>query len=353
MSVSAATAAKRRRAGNIVSTPLFKPTSAPLENTVQRRTNLHQSGSRQQIPPQQPQQRTPMPETVDSQPNMQRPMSLQQVISVFDKRLLHIEGHIIKTGSENSQHNKVDSSSITKDMDTLKESIRENLDGQFSEFDHRYQLLANEISNLKQIVLKLQSYSLEINKSLMDERNEILSKLDNVQEKVEETIDASTNTLEEENIIFDVSSSDVKQEFIENACDDMEEEVVEKQSDQSKNPENIMKELVDQVVEQNAEPKEDDIVEEQNAEPKEDDIVEEQNAEPKEDDIVEEQNAEHKEDDIVEEQNTEHNEDDIMEEDQVARPTEDEEVVEEQVTDQENSKQKKKRKNKNVVAISV
>lgn len=313
MSVSAATAAKRRRAGNIVSTPLFKPTSAPLENTVQRRTNIPQPGARQQIPPQQqPQQRTPMPETVDSQPNMQRPMSLQQVISVFDKRLLHIEGHIIKNGSANNQTEKVDSSSITKDMDSLKESIRKNLDGQFSEFDHRYQLLANEISNLKQIVLKLQSYSLEINKSLMDERNEILSKLNNVQEKVEETIDASTNT-QEENLIFDVSSSDVKQEFIENACDDMDENIVEKQSDEPKDEENIMKELVDQVIEQNAEPKEDEVIEEQVPEPNEDEVIEEQVAEPKEE----------------------------------------EEVIEEQVSDQENSKQRKKRKNKNVVAVSV
>ena len=313
MSVSAATAAKRRRAGNIVSTPLFKPTSAPLENTVQRRTNMPQPGARQQIPPQQqPQQRTPMPETVDSQPNMQRPMSLQQVISVFDKRLLHIEGHIIKNGYANNQTEKVDSSSITKDMDSLKESIRANLDGQFSEFDHRYQLLANEISNLKQIVLKLQSYSLEINKSLMDERNEILSKLNNVQEKVEETIDASTNT-QEENLIFDVSSSDVKQEFIENACDDMDENIVEKQSDEPKDEENIMKELVDQVIEQNSEPKEEEVIEEQVAEPKEEEVIEEQVAEPKEE----------------------------------------EEVIEEQVSDQENSKQRKKRKNKNVVAVSV
>ena len=324
MSVSAATAAKRRRAGNIVSTPLFKPTSAPLENTVQRRTNMPQPGARQQIPPQQPQQRTPMPETVDSQPNMQRPMSLQQVISVFDKRLLHIEGHIIKNGYANNQTEKVDSSSITKDMDSLKESIRKNLDGQFSEFDHRYQLLANEISNLKQIVLKLQSYSLEINKSLMDERNEILSKLNNVQEKVEETIDASTNT-QEENLIFDVSSSDVKQEFIENACDDMDENIVEKQSDEPKDEENIMKELVDQVIEQISEPKEEEVIEEKVPEPKEEEVIEENVPEPKEDEVIEEQVAEPKE----------------------------EEVIEEQVSDQENSKQRKKRKNKNVVAVSV
>ena len=248
---SATTAAKRRRAGNIVSTPLFKPTSAAMENSVQRRANMAQNSiPRQQPIQQQPTQQTSQsPETINSQVNAQRPMSLQQVISVFDKRLLHIEGHILKNGGLNSEPSQVDNSVVTKDMESLKETIRENLDGQFSEFDHRYQLLANEIANLKQIVLKLQSYSLEINKSLMDERSEILSKLDNVQEKVEETIDASTNTMEEENINFDISSSDVKQEFIENANDISEEEVVDQQIAEPKNNDDIMEhvEAIDEV----------------------------------------------------------------------------------------------------------
>lgn len=300
---SATTAAKRRRAGNIVSTPLFKPTSAPMENSVQRRTNMAQNPTPRQQYVQQPiQQTSQSPETVNGQANMQRPMSLQQVISVFDKRLLHIEGYILKNGGLTNQPTKVDNSVVTKDMESLKESIRENLDGQFSEFDHRYQLLANEIANLKQIVLKLQSYSLEINKSLMDERSEILSRLNNVQEKVEETIDASTNTIEEENINFDISSSDVKQEFMENANDISEEEVVE---------------------EQIAEPKEDDVIEA---------VVEET--------IEQIENSE-------EEEEGEEQQEEVVEE-QIAEPKKVDDVEE-----QEKSKQKKKRKNKNVVTVSV
>ena len=86
MSVSATTAAKRRRAGNIVSSQLFKPTSAPIENSIQRRTaaaptpaqNIQSTSNVQ----------TQQPVNIQ-QTNAQRPMSLQQVISVFDKRLLH------------------------------------------------------------------------------------------------------------------------------------------------------------------------------------------------------------------------------------------------------------------------
>ena len=308
MSVSATTAAKRRRAGNIVSTPLFKPTSAPMENSVQRRTNMAQNSIPQQQPIQQQsiQQTSQSHETVNGQANMQRPMSLQQVISVFDKRLLHIEGHILKNGGLNNEPRQLDNSVVTKDMESLKESIRENLDGQFSEFDHRYQLLANEIANLKQIVLKLQSYSLEINKSLMDERSEILSKLNNVQEKVEETIDASTNTIEEENINFDISSSDVKQEFIENANDISQEEVVEEQIAEPKEDGNAVEAVVEEAIEQITKSQK----EEEEDKEEEEEVVEEQIAEPKEvDDVVEEE--------------------------------------------EEKSKQKKKRKNKNVVTVSV
>ena len=42
MSVSATTAAKRRRAGNIVNTQLFKPSDAPIQNSIQRRTSQNE-----------------------------------------------------------------------------------------------------------------------------------------------------------------------------------------------------------------------------------------------------------------------------------------------------------------------
>ena len=329
---AATTAAKRRRAGNIVSTPLFKPTSAPIENSVQRRTNISQSVQQQQQRQQQQQPQTHNTTNITG-PNMQRPMSLQQVISVFDKRLLHIEGHILKNGSISHQPT-TNSSEITQDMESLKVNIRENLDGQFSEFDHRYQVLASEISNLKQIVLKLQGYSLEINKSLLEERNEILSKLDTFQDNIEDAIvlDASTNTMGEENISFLVSSSDVKQEFIENA------------TDESSNADIDHEEVVEQQV---AEPKEEEYTEEEIAYNKIDDVM--FNKKCLNTDII--KNVKLEEEEVVEEQVVESKEDEVVEE-QVAEPKEDE-VVEEQVTEPKEDKQKRKRKNKNVVAVSV
>ena len=252
MSVSATTAAKRRRAGNIVSSPLFKPTSAPIENSVQRRTNMSQ------LPTPQPQTRpnpniNSNPQSVTHESISQRPMSLQQVISVFDKRLLHIESHMLNNTPLTSNHQSVSTSDVTKDMETLKTSIRENLDGQFSEFDHRYQVLATELSNIKQVVLKLQTYTLEINKSLMDERTTILSQLSEIQEKLKNgtSIDACTNTENsEETIQFAIN--DVSQELLEAQQDNLleqemetenKEEEVEREMETENNEEEVEQEM--------------------------------------------------------------------------------------------------------------
>jgi hypothetical protein len=47
-----------------------------------------------------------------------------------------------------------------------------------SEFDEKFEVLANEIADLKDIVLKLQSYTMEVNKMLMEERITVLSDMD-------------------------------------------------------------------------------------------------------------------------------------------------------------------------------
>jgi hypothetical protein len=48
---------------------------------------------------------------------------------------------------------------------------------QAEEYENRFAMLANEIAELKDIVLKLQSYTMEVNKTLMQERVQILSDL--------------------------------------------------------------------------------------------------------------------------------------------------------------------------------
>ena len=81
------------------------------------------------------------------------------------------------------------------------------------EFNHRFEVLAEEISNIKDVVLKLQSYTMEVNKTLLEERINVFSDLGNL------------NNNSNENITFnnDLTSVNLKnlvqQEF--ETCDDL------------------------------------------------------------------------------------------------------------------------------------
>lgn len=72
-------------------------------------------------------------------------LTLQQVIALVDRRLTTLE-----TNSSN------DNSSELDDMN--------------EEYESRFTILANEISELKQTILSLQTYTMEVNKMLYDEK---------------------------------------------------------------------------------------------------------------------------------------------------------------------------------------
>jgi hypothetical protein len=88
-------------------------------------------------------------------------MTLQQVISTVDKRLSQLETIV---QSNNSNTNSNDSTDLPLVVD---------------EFNNRFELIVTEINSLKDIVMKLQSYTMEVNKMLVDERIHILSDLGN------------------------------------------------------------------------------------------------------------------------------------------------------------------------------
>jgi len=88
-------------------------------------------------------------------------MTLQQVITTIDKRLTQLETIATTT---NNNNNINESSDLPVIVD---------------EFNSRFELIVNEINSLKDVVMKLQSYTMEINKMLVEERIRILSDLDN------------------------------------------------------------------------------------------------------------------------------------------------------------------------------
>jgi hypothetical protein len=91
---------------------------------------------------------------------------LQQVISLLDTRLTTVEKAV------NNQE---------PSAEVLPSNISEILD----DFQQKFVILAGEINSLKDIVLKLQSYTMDVNKALLEERIQ-LSHIDNETNIVDE-----------------------------------------------------------------------------------------------------------------------------------------------------------------------
>jgi len=113
-----------------------------------------------------------------SQGSVGNGFTLQQVISVIDSRLVDLETFVKETKNQSGRKlNSSDSNNVVP-MTTIPESnnnssIQEVID----EFSNRFDMVAEEIGNLKEIVLKLQSYTMDVNKTLLEERIRVLSDL--------------------------------------------------------------------------------------------------------------------------------------------------------------------------------
>lgn len=130
----------------------------------------------------------PQPQTQQQAPNRNL-MSLPQVLKVFDTRLNAIESNV----------KDLQSSSTTTDASDSKESsisIATEMQEILGEYEERFQVLANEIQSMKEIVLKLQSYTMDVNKTLLEERVQIMSSSTTANETIEMTEAPKTSTPE-------------------------------------------------------------------------------------------------------------------------------------------------------------
>jgi hypothetical protein len=105
----------------------------------------------------------PTPQTQQQQlkPGSPAGLTLPQVIAVVDARLITLETFMKETKNAAPAQAPAQSSQIS--------------DETIDELNDKFEILANEIADLKDIVLKLQSYTMEVNKTLMEERITILS----------------------------------------------------------------------------------------------------------------------------------------------------------------------------------
>jgi enamine deaminase RidA (YjgF/YER057c/UK114 family) len=103
-------------------------------------------------------------------------LTLPQVIALVDKRLVALE-----TGMRDLTQNP--------SQPQPNADVPSNLTDVLDEFNGRFDTLAEEIGNLKNIVLSLQSYTMDVNKLLLDDRMRILK--DDSESNLEQMANAS------------------------------------------------------------------------------------------------------------------------------------------------------------------
>jgi hypothetical protein len=133
---------------------------------------------------------TPTPNNA-SVSTKQTGMTLQEVISHFNKKIQGLEETVTKISSTTTMNGSSTSGTSTPDTGELNTI--------FSEFNDRFELFAQEIALMKEQLMKLQTYTMDVNKVLYEERVRVLSnsqtenKLSsNDLETITEDIDAQT-----------------------------------------------------------------------------------------------------------------------------------------------------------------
>lgn len=100
-------------------------------------------------------------------PSQNAGLTLPQVIALVDKRLITLE-KFMKEQNESPT------------VQTINSEVPSNLSAIVDEFNTRYSILAEEIDTMKNMLMKLQSFTMEVNKTLLDERIRIFSDIDTI-----------------------------------------------------------------------------------------------------------------------------------------------------------------------------
>ena len=93
-------------------------------------------------------------------------LTLPQVIALVDRRLVTLETFMKDTKAAPQVQQVL--APVPAPAQQLDEEV-------LDEINNRFELLAGEVAELKDILIKLQSYTMEVNKRLVDERIQILS----------------------------------------------------------------------------------------------------------------------------------------------------------------------------------
>jgi hypothetical protein len=110
-------------------------------------------------------------------PSQQAPpaggLTLPQVIALVDSRLITLE-KFMKESQENKQSVRFD---LPDEKSQMSDLPSDDISQVLNEYESRFMPLAEEIAQLKDTLMKLQTYTMDVNKMLLEERVNVLSDL--------------------------------------------------------------------------------------------------------------------------------------------------------------------------------
>jgi hypothetical protein len=202
---AALAAAKRRRLtqmpGMVQEQQMQQPPVAPVQFRQQQMPQPVQQQMPQPLqPPANVQMQQPVAQTPNFPPNT--PLSFQQIISIVDSRLLYLEQFV--SNVQKNDDPMTDNSGPIPNLDKLKTEndseltdkiqsiVADMLKDYIEEMDSRYEMLVTEIVHLKNTLTSLKSYTIEslqtftldTDKSMMDERMRIINEWSNMEENI-------------------------------------------------------------------------------------------------------------------------------------------------------------------------
>jgi len=110
----------------------------------------------------------------------QNGLTMQQIINIIDGRLIKLE-KFMKDSSESPTPER--NVRFVQDLPNQNEASEDDnavdITTVLDDFNDRFMMLAEEIASLKDTLLKLQTYTMDVNKMLLNERVNVLSDLGN------------------------------------------------------------------------------------------------------------------------------------------------------------------------------
>jgi hypothetical protein len=109
------------------------------------------------------------------QPPQQPPqqgLTLPQVIAVIDKRLTNLEKNVNEINEKQEQQQQTPYSYQQPELEDLQpepQPPQQFMNEYIEEYNSRFEILTEEIADLKNVVMKLQTYTMELNRALVEE----------------------------------------------------------------------------------------------------------------------------------------------------------------------------------------